>query len=99
MRKAAGSAVTDETTSEPIDGIAVCGFIIATDIMSCDDTNTAGEYLVVGLPTSPSYKVEFLAEPEYKLEYYNNKFSPLKANSVGIVAGSTTSGINAELAP
>lgn len=46
-----------------------------------------------------AYKVEFMAEPEYALEYYNNKFSPLKATSVAVVAGATTSGINAALAP
>ncbi len=91
--------VTDEATSEAANGVTVCGFIIATDIMTCDDTNTAGEYLVVGLPTSPSYKVGFSAEPEYKHEYYDNKFSASKANSVGVVAGATTSGINAALAP
>jgi hypothetical protein len=90
--------VTDESSSEPIEGATICGFRIGEDIISCDHTNAAGEYLVIGLPTN-SYKVEFNAEPEYELEYYNNKFSPIKATSVGVVAGATTSGINAQLAP
>jgi hypothetical protein len=34
--------VTDEATSEPIEGVNVCGFVIGTDINSCDETNTAG---------------------------------------------------------
>ncbi len=91
--------VSDEATSEPIDGVTVCGFVISTDIESCDSTNTAGEYAVIGLPTNSFYKVEFDGEPEYKLEYYNNKFSAIKATSVAVVAGAITSGINAALAP
>lgn len=91
--------VTDEATSEPIDGVTVCGFIIGTDIISCDSTDAAGEYAVIGLPTSSSYKVEFDGEPEYELEYYNNKFSAIKATSIAVTAGATTSGINAALAP
>jgi Carboxypeptidase regulatory-like domain len=90
--------VTDEATSEPIDGVSVCGFRIGEDIISCDSTSATGAYTVIGLPTN-SYKVEFNGEPEYELEYYNNKSSPIKANSVGVVAGATTSGINAALAP
>jgi hypothetical protein len=92
-------SVTDEATSEPIEGVTVCGFVIGTDIISCDSTDTGGGYAVIGLPTNSSYKVEFDGEPEYELEYYNNKFSALKATSVPVVAGSTTSGINAALAP
>jgi hypothetical protein len=91
--------VTDEATAEPIDGVSVCGFIIGTDVISCDETTATGAYNVIGLPTSSFYKVEFNGEPEYELEYYNNKFSALKATSVGVIAGAVTSGINAALAP
>jgi Carboxypeptidase regulatory-like domain len=90
--------VTDEATAVAIAGVTVCGFRIGEEIISCDTTDTAGEYMVIGLPTN-SYKVEFNGEPEYELEYYNNKFSALKATNVGVVAGATTSGINAQLAP
>jgi hypothetical protein len=72
--------VTDEVTSKPIDGVTVCGFVIGTDINSCDDTNTAGEYAVIGLPTNSFYKVEFDGEPEYELEYYDDKSSWIKSN-------------------
>lgn len=91
--------VTDEATAEPINGVTVCGFVIGTNIISCAETTATGAYTVIGLPTSSSYKVEFDGEPEYELEYYNNKFSPIKATSVGVTAGATTSGINAQLAP
>ena len=91
--------VTDEATAEPVGGATVCAFVIGTDIISCDATNAAGEYAVIGLPTSSTYKVEFDGGGEYALEYYNNKFSAIKATSVAVVAGATTSGINAALAP
>ncbi|HYP55739.1 MAG TPA: carboxypeptidase-like regulatory domain-containing protein [Solirubrobacterales bacterium] len=95
--------VTDESTSEPIEGITVCAFVIGTAILSCDKTDAAGEYAVIGLPTGTAYKVEFAAAPEsglsYQTEFYNNKFSFMKGNPVSVVAGSTTSGIDAALTP
>jgi Carboxypeptidase regulatory-like domain len=94
--------VTDASTSEPIEGIKVCGFIIGTDVLSCDRTDAAGFYDVLGLPTNSSYKVEFSAagtELGYPTEYYNNKFSLFKAISVAVTAGAVTSGIDAQLAP
>lgn len=93
--------VTDEATSEPIDGVTVCGFVIGTDINSCDDTNAAGGYAVTGLPTNSSYKVEFNGEsgPGYETEYYDDKSSWIKANPVAVTAGAVTAGIDAQLTP
>ena len=89
--------VTDESNSEPIEGVDVCAFRISEDFTSCDETDAAGEYAVVGLPTN-SFKVEFAASG-YETEYYNSKFSWFKANSVAVVAGEITAEIDAELTP
>ncbi len=90
--------VSDEATSEPIVGITVCGFVIGTEILSCDNTNLAGEYAVLGLPTNSAYTVEFSTESGlYETEYYDDEESWIEANKIAVEAGEETAGIDAEL--
>jgi hypothetical protein len=90
-------AVTDEATAQPIDGVSVCAFVVGTEINACDETNASGEYAVTDLPANSFYRVEFNGEPEYEIEYYDDKPSWVKSTAVAVVAGGVTAGIDAEL--
>jgi hypothetical protein len=77
-------------------------------------TNSNGEYTVTGL-SSGSYNVVFSWEyseaelkacekaprcpPKYITQYFNDQPSAATANKVGVIAGSTTSGINVTMVP
>ena len=67
----------------------------------CEDTGANGEYTISGL-TGGEYAVSFGSQfmPEqlnYVPQFYNDKSTQSQANPVSVVAGSTTSGINAKL--
>jgi hypothetical protein len=60
-------------------------------------TGTNGHYVITGLPTG-SYSVEFVSS-NYITQYFNDKTSLAGANSISVIQGSSTSGINAALVP
>jgi hypothetical protein len=99
-----GQAI-DASTHAPLAKINVCATSVSGGIRTCAPTNAAGEYTLSRL-ASGSYSVEFSAlacglsgcsQQNYLTQFYNGKSSQVSANAVSVVAGSTTSGINAEM--
>jgi PKD repeat protein/lysophospholipase L1-like esterase len=91
--------VTDAATKAGVEGIQVCAFESSGEFFDrCTETNSSGEYDVIGLP-SGSYTVSFSSSlGEYASQYYNGKSQQLEATPVAVAAGSTTASINAALA-
>jgi len=68
-------------------------------VSSTETTATSGSYDLGGLPTG-SYRIEFRdGSGAYCPQCYNNKRTLEEANDVVVIAGVTTSGINATLVP
>jgi hypothetical protein len=91
--------VTAAATHAPIEDVFVCAEDTAIKSGRCSVTNANGEYTEAGLP-SGSYTVEFssfLEETPYLTQYYNGKDSSGEAQAVGVTAGTTVAGVNAEL--
>ena len=96
--------VTSASSGNAIEGIDVCAAGSSSDFATgmyaaCANTTSSGEYTLSGL-ASASYKVEFLtgsAPALYLTQYYNGKASSAEAESVSVTAGSTTSGIDAQM--
>ncbi len=72
-----------------------CAENIDTSQWRCANANAQGEYEITALP-SGRYRVEFSA-PNYVPELYDGKLTAAEAEPVAVSAGSTTSGIDAEL--
>ncbi len=89
--------VTDASTGSAIKGALVCAVEANPEIGGCAQTNSSGEYTIAALPGG-EYKVEF-AGLEYVSQYYNGKSALSEATAVAVAVGSTTSGIDAALAP
>jgi molybdopterin-binding protein len=99
--------VSDAVTKAPIAGIEVCAFDLEAQPLSeglpdlaCATTGASGEYVIDNL-RSGEYEVEF-ASPErgglnYVTQYYDGKASFGEATLVVVVAGRTTSEIDAEM--
>jgi hypothetical protein len=91
--------VTSASTKAPLEGIHVCAGEPPEGNRTCDTTNAQGEYTIPGLP-GRDYYVEFSAgDVNYLTQFYANKYSRAEAQPVSVLAGATTSGIDAELAP
>jgi len=92
--------VIDEETKEPIEGLAACAWTAAGPYQRCDISDAAGSYEINGLP-SDEYVVEFEGwnRVNYIRELYDNADSLAAATDVPVVTPTTTSGIDAELAP
>ncbi|HEV7937150.1 MAG TPA: carboxypeptidase-like regulatory domain-containing protein [Solirubrobacteraceae bacterium] len=91
--------VVAAATHAPIAEIFVCVDDSSTKFGRCTFTNSNGEYIDAGLP-SGSYTVEFssfLEETSYLTQYYNGKASSGEAQEIGVTAGTTVAGVNAEL--
>ncbi len=90
--------VTDASTLQPISRIEICAVRVSppSDVIPCTRSNTEGLYtLDLG---DGSYRVEFVGDASnYVTQYYNGKASSLEANLVSVVAGGTTSGIDAAM--
>ena len=95
--KVTGSA-TDASTHAALSGIYVFAVGAGEALAGLARTNASGRYTIVGL-ASGSYKIQFvdLGSGHYITEYYNNEPSFASADSVTVVQGSTTAGINAAL--
>jgi hypothetical protein len=90
--------VTDAVTKASVSGIEVCAFQGTGEFVErCAQTNSSGEYDVIGLPTG-SYTVFFNSgNGEYAIQYYNGKPQQSEATPVAVTAGATSSGISAGL--
>jgi Carboxypeptidase regulatory-like domain len=99
--------VTNISGGAAIEGIEVCTFLDSEGRTRCASTNASGEYTLTGLASS-SYKVVFSTDKDcgslcpvqdnYLTQYYNGKPSFAEADAVPVTAGSTTSGIDAQMA-
>lgn len=92
--KIAGT-VTSATTKSALSGASACVYSLAGEYEGCAETNTSGEYAVVGLP-SGEYKIYFY-DANYAEQYYNGRATFGEADPVTVTAGRTTSAINAAL--
>jgi Carboxypeptidase regulatory-like domain len=91
--------VTAAATHAPLAGVYACAYETTAKLDYCEETNSNGEYTITGVPTG-SYVVEFSSyafESDYLTQYYNGKSSSSEAQQVGVTAGTTVAGINAEL--
>ncbi|HEX4307329.1 MAG TPA: carboxypeptidase-like regulatory domain-containing protein [Solirubrobacterales bacterium] len=88
--------VTDRATGLPVEGVEVCadlvGYFQDGEITYCRRTDASGGYDVKNLGTG-SYRIEFRTDggPNYVRENYGAE--------VAVIAGQTTAGIDAALAP
>ncbi len=89
--------VTNASTKADLEGIEVCPSATSGILYAqCVTTNPSGEYTIIGLPTS-EYKVEFYTGANFVTQYYNAKPTPTEANAISVIAGATTSGIDAAM--
>jgi hypothetical protein len=90
--------VTVAATHAPLAEAEACAYE-GEKYDGCAETNSNGEYTITGLATG-SYVVEFSSyafESDYLNQYYDGKSSVSEAQQVGVTAGTTVAGINAEL--
>lgn len=94
-----GGTVIDESTKEPIDGLAACAWNPGGTFQRCDKSDAAGFYEINGLP-SGEYNVEYEGwnQVNYIHEFYEDAEVLAQATKVPVTAPVTTSGIDAELA-
>jgi Carboxypeptidase regulatory-like domain len=94
--------VTKASGGAAIRGIEACAYNASGgEWAGCATTNSSGKYTIAALP-SGSYKVEFspgyeVGNYNYLRQYYNGKPSWEEADAVSATAGSTTSGIDAQM--
>jgi hypothetical protein len=90
--------VTAAVTQDALSGVEVCAYAQSGgEAHKCASTESSGEYAIYGLATG-SYTVEFSdVTPGYVTQFYEAQSSPLHAKLVAVEAGTTKSGINAEL--
>jgi molybdopterin-binding protein len=93
--------VTSSATQEALAGITVCAVSVHGEAVSCGKTiGLNAEYEIAQIPTG-EYRIKFDPPSESGLNYvpqfYDDKLLSSEARVLSIVAGSLTSGINAEL--
>jgi hypothetical protein len=100
--KIAGTVI-DADTEAAIQGVEVCALKPGVEFASqagCDQTGAGGEYTIEGIATG-SYRVQFsppfYSHLNYLGQYYEGKPSEGESDPVEVVAGSTMSGIDAEM--
>ncbi len=92
--------VTAASTQDGIVALEVCAIAVSNGETRCGSTGAGGDYDVTGLPAG-GYRVEFGGEHTHKYNYapqfYDDHGSSAEAQTVSVVAGAVTSGIDAEL--
>jgi hypothetical protein len=90
--------VTAAGTDAALSGVEVCAYAQSSDeAHKCASTESSGEYAIYGL-IAGSYAVEFSdVTPGYVTQFYDDQSSPIHAQPITVEAGTTKSGINAEL--
>jgi len=90
--------VTVAPAQTALSGVEVCAYALSGgEAHKCASTDSSGEYEIYGLAAG-SYAVEFSdVTPGYVTQYYNDQSSPIHAQPVSVEAGTTKSGIDAEL--
>jgi hypothetical protein len=92
--------VTSAATKTAVGEIVVCAYEEELESERCAQTNSAGEYTILGLATG-SYEVEFIesfeSDRNYAPQYFDDKESSAEADLVEVVAEATTSKIDAAL--
>jgi hypothetical protein len=94
--------VTAANGGAPLEGVEVCAYEIGGEeefTEPCPLTSISGAYTISGLAPG-SYKVEFWPHLEglnYITQFYNGKSSFATAEAVLVTAGTTVSGVNAQL--
>ena len=88
--------VTVAATGAPIKRAEVCALTSFTNTVTCGLTNANGEYVISRLAAG-AYAIRFDAEPNFPIQYYNDKPSFSVAERVTLSAGATASGIDAAL--
>lgn len=90
--------VTAAVTQAPLSGSEVCAYAQGgSETHKCASTESNGEYAIYGLAAG-SYAVEFSdVTPGYVTQFYDDQSSPIHAQPVTVEAGTTKSGVNAEL--
>ncbi|MFZ4857789.1 MAG: carboxypeptidase regulatory-like domain-containing protein [Desulfuromonadaceae bacterium] len=95
------SGTVTDLSGVGISGISVVVFDLATNSsISWATTNSGGNYTIIGLPTG-NYAVRFnstASSNNYVSAWSNNKPGISTADTVSVVAGKTTDGVNAVLA-
>ena len=79
-------------------GLSVCAIPVdpETGTSRCDPTGSGGNYTIGGL-TEGEYVVQFHGGFDYLDEYYAGRESYAESDRVAVAAGSTTTGIDADL--
>jgi Carboxypeptidase regulatory-like domain len=96
---AIGGTVTSAATKAALEGVRVCAHSAAREAERCANTDAAGHYVIVALPTGP-YQVHFdpgAASGSYEGQYYEGQSTAEAAQALSVTAGSTTTGIDAVL--
>jgi hypothetical protein len=101
--------VTDATTHNPIEGIEVCAYSLASGSseeeevegsFGCAKTGAGGEYSISGLISGNFgvvFQAPFTSTLNYVGQYYKDKLPPGEPDPVTVSAGNVTKEINAEL--
>jgi hypothetical protein len=91
--------VTAATTHSAIANVEVCGVESTTkSYEGCAQTNSAGEYSIVGLPTG-TYELSFSAFSCTESGCSQLNYLRATTSGVSVTAPNATSGVNAELSP
>jgi hypothetical protein len=96
--------VTNAATEAPLAGIEVCPLEKdgenGEEGEECTTTGPTGEYTLTGVPSGEYIVVfgsPFASGLNYVTQFYDGKASPTEAQTVSVLAGATTSGIDAKL--
>jgi hypothetical protein len=103
--------VTEATSHAPVQGIEVCAYAVNIDLfgeeesghaLGCAKTAAGGEYTITELRPE-AYDVvfgdPFPSKLDFITQYYNDRLPPAEPTPVTVLAGQTTSAVDAELAP
>jgi hypothetical protein len=91
--------VTSAVTNAPIEGVEPCAAKVPVTSLpgTCALTNANGEYTIPSLPPG-EYIITFIVhDSNLDYQYYNHKYDYSEAEPVTVVAGQTTTGIDAQL--